>query len=171
MVLLEDDMGALTEAFDFVKRWAVVALLIIPCLLALQIAKVEAELAEAKLSAATERTDREIAARLHEANLAKREQTHATKQQEKEDDYSAEKLALEKRVAAERAASNSLRTQLASATARANARRQLTPLPASVRSIGLKNSEAWLAKERAYCKKLENFSANGTPTYDACLTN
>ena len=114
-------MGALTEAFDFVKRWAVVALLIIPCPLALQIAKVEAELAEAKLSAATERTDREIAARLHEANLAKREQTHATKQQEKEDDYSAEKLALEKRVAAERAASNSLRTQLASATARANA--------------------------------------------------
>ena len=31
MVLLEDDMGALTEAFDFVKRWAAMttALLVI----------------------------------------------------------------------------------------------------------------------------------------------
>ena len=114
-------MGALTEAFDFVKRWVTVALIVASVLACLKMAQLEAELAEAKLSAATERTDREIAARLHEANLAKREQTHATKQQEKEDDYSAEKLALEKRVAAERAASNSLRTQLASATARANA--------------------------------------------------
>ena len=114
-------MGALTEAFDFVKRWAVVALLIIPFLLALQISKVEAELAEAKLSAATERTDREIAARLHEANLAKREQTHAKEQEEKEDGYVEEKLVFEKRVAAERAANNGLRAQLASATVRANA--------------------------------------------------
>lgn len=113
-------MGAMTEVFEFLKRWAVVALLVIPFLLALEIAKVKAELAEAKLQATTERVDREIEARLHEATLAKREQTHAAKQQEKEDEYSAEKLAFEKRIAAERAAANGLRKQLASSTTRAN---------------------------------------------------
>lgn len=105
---------------DFVKRWAVVALIVAALLACLKMAQLEADLAEAKLSAATERVDREIAARMHEATLAKREQTHAAKQQEKEDEYSAEKLAFEKRIAAERAASNGLRIQLASTTARAN---------------------------------------------------
>lgn len=164
-------MGKLNSFLDFVYRWAMVALIAASLLACLKMAQLEAELAEAKLSAATERADREMAARTYETTLAKREQTHAKAQQEKEDDYSEERLALEKRIAAERAASNSLRTQLASATARANAGSATAPLPASVRSIGLKNSEAWLAKERAYCKKLENFSANGTPTSDACLTN
>ena len=114
-------MGKLNPVLDFVYRWAMVALIAASLLACLKMAQLEAELAEAKLSAATERADREMAARTYETALTKREQTHATKQQEKEDDYSAEKLALEKRVAAERAASNSLRTQLASATARANA--------------------------------------------------
>lgn len=114
-------MGAMTEAFGFVKRGAVVALLIIPLLMALEIAKVKADLADANLAAVTERAERESAARMHEATLAKREQTHAKEQQEKEDGYAEEKLVFEKRVVAERAANNGLRAQLASATARANA--------------------------------------------------
>lgn len=48
---------------------------------------------------------------------------------------------------------------------------QLTPLPASVRSIASKNSATWLEKERAYCKKLENFSGSETETSSACGTN
>lgn len=113
-------MGAMSEVFDFAKRWVVVALLIIPLLLALKIVQLKSDLADAKLAAVTERADRESAARMHEATLAKREQVHAKVQQEKEDEYSADKLAFEKRIAAERAASNGLRKQLAEATARAN---------------------------------------------------
>ena len=110
----------MTEAFDFIKRGAVVALILASLLACLKMAQLEAELSEAKLSAATERADRESAARMHEATLVKRKQAHAKTQQEKEDEYSAYKLVFEKRIAAERAASNGLRKQLAEATARAN---------------------------------------------------
>lgn len=113
-------MGAMNPVLAFIPRWAVVALIVAGLLACLKMAQLEAELTEAKSAAATERADREIAARLHEATLAKREQVHKTKEQEKEDEYAADKAAFEKRIAAERAASDGLRAKLASATARSS---------------------------------------------------
>lgn len=65
--------------------------------------------------------DRERVAREHEAKLAERERTHATAQQEKEDEYDVEKSALRDSIAAERSRTDSLRGQLKAATARSNA--------------------------------------------------
>lgn len=106
---------------SFVQRWAIVAAVVVGVLAVLKIAHLEAELAETNLNYVTEKAARESAARAHEAKLAKREQEHATAQQEKEDAYHQDKQAFEKRMASERVATDGLRKQLASATARANA--------------------------------------------------
>ena len=114
-------MGPLTAVADFIQRWLMVGLIIASAIACVKIAELKAEVAEAKLEASTQRADRESAARVHEAALAKREQTHRTKEQEKEDEYVAGKVAFEKRIAVERADAGRLRTQLAESTARSGA--------------------------------------------------
>ncbi len=47
---------------------------------------------------------------------------------------------------------------------------QLTPLPASVRSIGLKPSADWQARVSNYLSKVEDFSGSETSTCNACST-
>lgn len=76
------------------------------------------DVADAAHQAAEERGMREQAARNHETKLAKREREHAAAQQEKEDAYTTEKLALQSRIAVERNNAGRMRQQLAAATAR-----------------------------------------------------
>ncbi|CAM3667163.1 hypothetical protein DETS111669_21525 [Delftia tsuruhatensis] len=45
---------------------------------------------------------------------------------------------------------------------------QLTPLPASVRSIGLKPSADWQARVSNYLSRVEDFSGSETSTCNAC---
>lgn len=111
----------MTAVISFVQRWTIVAAVVVAVLAVLKIAHLEAELAETNLNYVTEKAARESAARAHEAKLAKREQEHATAQQEKDDAYNQDKQTFEKRMASERVATDGLRKQLASATARANA--------------------------------------------------
>ena len=47
---------------------------------------------------------------------------------------------------------------------------QLTPLPASVRSIGLKPSADWQARVSNYLSRVEDFSGSETSTCNACST-
>ncbi len=103
------------------KYWhwvAIAALLFALQHMAVQNLHLQLDAADAGRVAAEELGARESAARQHEATLAKREQTHAAAQQEKENAYTTEKLALQTRLAGERAYSGGLRSRLAAATAR-----------------------------------------------------
>lgn len=103
------------------KHWhllAIAALVMFCQHLYVQNLHLQLDAADAGRQTADERTVRESEARLHEATLAKRERAHATEQQEKEDAYTTEKMALQTRIAGERAYSGGLRNRLAAATTR-----------------------------------------------------
>lgn len=45
---------------------------------------------------------------------------------------------------------------------------QLTPLPATVRSLGLKPSGDWQARVQSYLQRVEEFSSSATSTCSGC---
>ena len=47
---------------------------------------------------------------------------------------------------------------------------QLTPLPANVRSLGLKPSGDWPARVQNYLQRVEDFSSSATSTCSDCGT-
>lgn len=122
-------MGVLTPSVvGFMQRWVIVGLATACTLMWVHTAGLKADMADLQRQVATEKAERESAARVHEAKLAKREQEHAAVQQEKEDAYNKDKRDFEKRMASERVASDRLRKQLAVATARANSGDPIDPI-------------------------------------------
>lgn len=105
-------------ALDFIVRWAAVALAVLALLACVKMAQLQAELAEARLEASTERADREQAARMHERKLAALERTHATAQQTKDEEYAKGKNALAGELRVALADAGRMRSKLAEATAR-----------------------------------------------------
>lgn len=122
-------MGVLTPSVvGLLQRWAIVGLATACTFIWVYATGLKADIADMQRQVATEKADRESAARGQEAKLAKREQEHAAAQQEKEDAYNKDKQDFEKRMASERVATDGLRKQLASATVRANAGSATDPI-------------------------------------------
>lgn len=129
MVLLAAGMGFLTPSVvGLLQRWAIIGLATACTFMWVYTAGLKADMADLQRQVATEKADRESAARVQEAKLAKREQEHAAAQQEKEDAYNKDKQDFEKRIADERVATDRLRKQLAITTARANSGDSTDPL-------------------------------------------
>ena len=115
------------KILDFIQRWAFVVLLVCALIACLKIARLESELAEAKLDATTYKLDVQIAKNAADARVRKAEQTINTKYQGALNDARTREALLRDELGRVRTVSDRLRDQNADA-----ARRLAAASPAAV---------------------------------------